>query len=148
MTVISLIGALQLFIGSSSFPREIKNELSMNTSPHCSVCHAGGHTGYGTATTLFAEAMKDRGLVAKDKNSLIDSLALMQADLVDSDGDGITDIEALKSDMNPNGEGDLLAPSYGCQATSTSYGGLLVISFFGFLLLTRQRNNKPKKQKV
>jgi MYXO-CTERM domain-containing protein len=65
--------------------------------------------------------MLERGLRPFDENSLRTALDRMKADGIDSDGDGVTDVEALRSGKDPNGEGggekigDLTPrPEYGC----------------------------------
>jgi hypothetical protein len=57
--------------------------------------------------------MLDRALVAHDEASLKRALDQMQAERVDSNGDGLADIDALRAGKDPNAGQD--APQYGIQ---------------------------------
>lgn len=103
---------------SPTFPDEIQQHLGLSYSPACSLCHAGGVTGFGTVTTPFGKAMRARGLTAGSITSLDAALDQMAADRVDSNGDGVTDIEELKAgtDPNANAPGAAPPPEFGCSA--------------------------------
>lgn len=100
-----------------NFPAAIKTKLGAVESPDCSVCHVDGRTGRGTVNTAFGSSMRQRGLVAYDEGSLERALAAMEADRVDSDGDGTIDVDALRDGLDPNPVSafeDPTIPRYGC----------------------------------
>jgi len=70
--------------------------------PPCSLCHLRGSTGPGTAETPFALSMKARGLVGGDNASLTRALEALTADKVDSDNDGVPDVQEIENDTDPN----------------------------------------------
>lgn len=133
---------------SPTFPPAIKTHLSLSYEPPCAICHEGGRGGSGTVTTAFGRAMMDRGLKAGDTGAIATALDKIAADKVDSDGDGTSDIDALKSGKNPNGASGIAigAPpvEYGCGGATvarthddgTVYLGL---ALFGAVLVARRR---------
>jgi hypothetical protein len=103
-----------------NFPPAIQSYLPTPSAPACEICHVGPQQ-LGTVRTAFGTAMRARGLVAFDETSLRAALDKMAADKVDSDGDGVTDIDALKAGTDPNGGGAAtVGPEYGCNAASTN----------------------------
>jgi hypothetical protein len=84
------------------FPAGIQKTLALSYTPPCALCHTSGSTGPGTARTPFALAAKARGLIPNDQASLDHALAQMKADDVDSDGDGVSDIDELALGTDPN----------------------------------------------
>jgi len=89
--------------------------LSTPGPPACSICHVGGVTQRGTVNTPFGVAMRQRGLVAYDEGSLRGALDQMQRDGVDSNANGVTDIEELKAGRDPSaGASSMGPPQYGC----------------------------------
>lgn len=105
---------------SPPFPGGIESDLQLSYSPQCAICHAGGVTGYGTVHMPFGTAMRERGLVPEDLSSLATALERMKADGVDSNGNGVPDVDELKAGADPNagapGAGD--PPQYGCSAAA------------------------------
>jgi hypothetical protein len=108
---------------TSDFPNAIQSDLNATQAPQCLVCHVG-QTGMGTVQTPFGLAMRQRGLEAGDEESLRAALSKMEADKVDSDGDGVLDVDELRVGDNPNVAGGTSGepPSYGCQI-GTAHGG-------------------------
>lgn len=106
---------------SSSYPEEVKAHLGLSSTPACTLCHEGT-PGYGTATTPFGASAKGTyGLSAQDTSKLDSVLDSMATDKVDSDGDGVSDIDELKAGTDPNSAGGITAVQkpdliYGCQA--------------------------------
>jgi hypothetical protein len=89
--------------------------------------------------------MKARGLQAKDDVSLTNALDAMDRDHVDSDGDGVPDIQELLDDTDPNTPGDVRltgqpGPNAGCgggQKADTT--GRTPAAAIGLLLLALAR---------
>jgi len=123
---------------SSTFPAAIQAHVPLTYAPQCSICHMNGVTGYGTVTTAFGVAMKARGLVAGDVTSLNTALDKMVTDKVDSNGDGTTDIDALKAGQDPNGTATVQA-GYGCNASGSGEGSLAALAVAGVLVLLGRR---------
>ncbi len=88
----------------------------------CNVCHAGGVTGVGTATTPFGRATRALGLVPDDASSVLSVVMALRAARTDSDGDRVPDIEELEVGTDPNAvEGSTLPTlKYGCSISSAS----------------------------
>jgi len=129
-----LLGATAF--ASSNFPPAVRTSLGLSYEPECSLCHFNGVTGVGTVTTLFGKSMRARGLTASSASSLSNALARMATDKVDSDHDGVTDLDELKAGTDPNvartgtpdagsGPPGLPPPSYGCSAVPAGEALLL-----------------------
>jgi len=104
---------------SGSYPSEIESTLAMPCQPTCVLCHETLSGGAGTITRPVGQALKDRGLTGgSNVPALVDALARLEADGVDSDGDGVIDVDELVAGEDPNPDGvafcDLLVPTYGC----------------------------------
>lgn len=109
------VGAAQ---ASGNYPTEVEAALAMPCVPTCMLCHADNAGGVGTVVQPFGEAMMARGLTGGgDVAALTAALDAMDAEGVDSDGDGQADVDALAEGLNPNDGSafcDLLLPTYGC----------------------------------
>jgi MYXO-CTERM domain-containing protein len=136
-------------MASPQFPDEVKAHLMLANPPPCSLCHTNGVTGVGTVNTPFGKAMRAHGLQAEDTASLDSALDQMKSQNVDSDGDGVSDIDELIKGADPNtaGTGSLgpEPPTYGCVATvapgTPGRTGAFVaaLGFFAAVALVRRR---------
>ncbi len=131
---------------SPSYPAEVESQLGMPCAPQCTLCHEGT-PGTGTATSAFATAMRDRGLTGgTNMSALHAALQGMDADGVDSDGDGVTDIDELTVGDNPNGGdpfcsagGQSTGPRYGCAAVPGTGWAPALLAFGLGAALRRRR---------
>jgi hypothetical protein len=128
-----LLGLPVVARATPTFPDAIQRALTAAQAPPCAICHAGGVTGRGTVTTAFGQAIRARGLVANDETSLGKALAQMEADRVDSNGDGVLDVDELRAGEDPNAGAGQVQVAYGCALGSR--GGLDDVMLEGLLVL-------------
>lgn len=108
---------------SPEYPGFIQTELGMSCPPPCTICHATNNGGLGTVLVEdggkpFGDAMINIGFLEADDTTILkEALATLETDGHDSDGDGISDIDALKADTDPNVGGNVCGARYGCGAT-------------------------------
>lgn len=90
-------------LGSPDYPGEIQTKYSLANFPpqSCTLCHPGA-TGTGTATAPMARALLARGLASGNAASLRTALDQLETDMVDSDMDGVIDVQELRMGSNPN----------------------------------------------
>ena len=94
--------------------------------------------------------MKARGLQAKDNVTLTNALDAMKRDGVDSDSDGVTDIQELLDDTDPNTPGDVSltgesGPNSGCGGGHKANSvGRAPAAAFGLLLLALARRRSRR----
>jgi MYXO-CTERM domain-containing protein len=144
------VALLLLLVGSAlalpAFPGVVTDQLVAACDPPCSVCHQGA-PGWGTATSDFAMALKDRGF-ATSEGTLRDALDTMAADRVDSDGDGTIDVDELVAGVDPNPNGvafcGQLTPTYGCLSSAGARPGAAgaaaaALGLLGLAALRRRR---------
>ncbi|MBM4390192.1 MAG: hypothetical protein FJ090_03645 [Deltaproteobacteria bacterium] len=109
---------LSLAWASPSFPAVVAEELAMPCTPSCILCHETAAGGTGTASQDFAGACMSAGMMVADDASMAESLATLEAEGTDTDGDGTPDIEELRGGQNPNPGGEdfcaVPQPQYGC----------------------------------
>lgn len=122
---------------TENLPGAIAQHLSLPSAPPCSLCHVGGNTGAGTPTTPFARSARDRGLVAENVEILNAVLDQLKSERVDSDADGVTDIDELVAGTDPNRPpNDAVADQrYGCFARIAAGTGSSAPPAFALLTL-------------
>lgn len=84
------------------FPGEIRWRLKLDYEPPCGLCHAKGNTGVGTVTTPFGLSIRAAGLELGAGDTLKPALVALEDDMIDSDGDGVIDVDELAEDTDPN----------------------------------------------
>ena len=151
-------GALGLFVlaapavAKPTFPVDVKTDLQNQIPgyaypfdpPPCRVCHIQGTTGAGTIQTPFGISMLAHGM-SGDKDSLVTALTALSKLDVDSDGDGVPDVQELaikNTDPNTPAGGELAGdPSYGCAVLGgASPAGLpALMTATALLWLARRR---------
>lgn len=124
---------------SSSFPPTIKAELGLMAAPACTLCHRSDVGGFGTVVTPFGRTMMNRlGTTAANISSLKAALVADEAQHLDSDGDGVSDIDELQTDMDPNvgASGEVAGPDVPPLQTGCSFGARAPIHGAGAFALT------------
>ena len=106
-------------IATPDFPAAIGRDLSLQTVPRCSICHATDAGGAGTVVQPFGVYLRSRGLRPFDESSLRNALLADAGEGHSSNTAGISDIDALKAGQDPNapaaaGAADL-TPAFGCS---------------------------------
>jgi len=83
--------------------------------------------------------------VPYDEASLSAALAAMAADAVDSNGDGVTDVDALKQGLDPNaGAAGAEVPTYGCVGSvAGETKGAGAYAALAALVLVARRRRRP-----
>jgi cytochrome c551/c552 len=137
---------------SPSYPGALKTDLGLPNAPSCTVCHEAATDPVGPADTLFAKAMEARGLVGNDDvASLAAAIKKMEADNVDSDGDGAEDLDELYWGGDPNHAdlpvgGAQMQARFGCAWSGSHLargeGRLPTVGALGFLAVLAMRRRR------
>lgn len=132
---------------SPQFPDTIAQTLSIASGPPpCTICHNTLSGGLGTVTKPFGQYMQSRGLVAGNVDALQTALQAMIAERHDTDGDGVTDEDALKAGKDPNPASNSSVPDvgYGCGRVAShapATGAVWVLA--GAVALLARRRRRP-----
>ena len=130
------------------FPRVIRRDLALDYEPPCSICHLKNNTGVGTANTPFVLALRERGLDGESRTSLSDALTQLDDAKIDSDGDGVSDVDELRAATDPNSTAPVslmdVQPQWGCSvalqsSAGRSLGALALITSVVLAALRRRR---------
>ncbi|HEU4539038.1 MAG TPA: hypothetical protein VFS00_33185 [Polyangiaceae bacterium] len=119
--LLSLTAAPRAF-ASQSYPGIINGKYNPDPAVSCPLCHQGA-TDRTTAVQPFVLMLKgDYGLTLGNPDLLSQALDQAEADETDVDGDGVGDIEELRSGTDPNVSGGSAAPTpeYGCVKSSVA----------------------------
>ncbi len=136
---------------SPGFPGVMLDHLSLPQAPPCWVCHAGNVTSYDTVFTPFGRSLRLNGLIAEDSTSLTRALDELDRNNIDSDHDGMSDIDELMRGYDPNTppfEGPAPEWKVGCDAAGGAggaplTGGLALTAVVGLALVGwRARSRK------
>jgi hypothetical protein len=145
-----LLGAPLAARATPDFPAAIARDLALSAPPPCTICHATDQGGAGTVVKPFGKYLVSRGLVPFDESSLATALAAAAGEHHDSNGDGISDIDALKQGLDPNGSsspGALLEdPQFGCEASGRAGGAWAVLVAIAWLLLPTQAGRRRRSE--
>ncbi len=135
---------------SPTYPPTIQAQLGLAQAPDCTLCHRDDVGGIGTVVRPFGRTMVERfGLTGGSTTAALRAaLEGDDAEHVDSDGDGIADIDELRAGTNPNvgASGvevapDVPLPETGCAfAGASATGGTALLMLVGVgLVLARRR---------
>jgi hypothetical protein len=127
-------------LATPNFPGAIERDLDLAAPPRCTICHTTDSGGAGTAVRPFGVYLRSRGLRPFDEDSLQNALFAAAGEHHSSNGEGLSDIDALKAGQDPNGSasaGDL-TPAFGCSS-SGSADPLMLLGFAAWLGTWRRR---------
>ncbi|HEY8943783.1 MAG TPA: thrombospondin type 3 repeat-containing protein [Polyangiaceae bacterium] len=91
---------------SEAYAPALADALELDCAPACTLCHTRPEGGLLTANTPFGTAARRARLPCCDPGSLEEVLTRLEAERIDSDGDGSPDVEELRAGRDPNGSGE------------------------------------------
>lgn len=127
------------------FPGWIYEHLDLGSegvnAPPCTICHLDNNGEKGTVVKPFGIWMYDHGLRGDaTEQQLGDLLDQNEDEKVDSDLDGVGDIDELRAGTDPNVAGNTLEPpQYGCLSTTSSTAPAALLGFAALGLVLRRR---------
>jgi MYXO-CTERM domain-containing protein len=142
---------------SSTYPEAMAEHLDPPCVPQCTVCHRDNVGGRKTVDKPFGLAMMELGLRFAAPQRIPTLLDQLEAEGVDSDGDGASDVVELRAGQDPNGDEDLcgLGVKYGCfnrvaggapsEGAGTAALGLLSLSIA--LVMRRRRSSRSARDR-
>src|SRR3954462_14271501 len=84
------------------FPSAIQTAGSTPCNPPCTLCHTTSPGTALTATKAFAITLIKNGLIPKNPGSLTTVVANLRTKQVDTDGDGVLDVDELAAGTDPS----------------------------------------------
>ena len=106
---------------SPSYPLFLQDELKLDTTPSCTICHVGT-TGSGTVNTELGKALRARGLVGgSNEASLRNAIKALVAE-----GN-----PAIKPYANGGAVVNTAGPEYGCSYRAATSAGSAWVSAIG-----------------
>jgi len=138
---------------SPTYPGQLQKDLGMPCAPPCTFCHRDQNGGLYTVDKPFGLSMYGAGLRGQSPDGLRAAETTLESanPPIDSDGDGVPDIQELKDGTDPNSSanGNVCneGPAYGCGAhiapRSGVHGpGALLAALAGFVLLVGMRRRR------
>ena len=122
--------------------------------PPCTICHRDLQGGVGTVIRKFGQDLQFYyGLTSQNPTLLVSALNQANAMNLDSDGDGDTDIEALKECRDPNLPASANIPplQYGCGSITgrprqtKNAAGSLLLGTLAILTVVRRRRRRADR---
>ncbi len=138
---------------SPTYPPTIKLDLDLAQVPDCTLCHRDQLGGAGTVIRPFGRTLIDHFQLTGNNNVALLKAALASDDSqnLDSDGDGVTDIDELRMGTNPNvgasgveAGPDVPLPETGCAFAVRSPAGdaaLLAVMFVTLGFFARRKRH-------
>ena len=113
---LSLLVAPGVALAQPDFPDSLQKATGAPCVPQCSVCHDSVNGG-GPIDQPFGKSLGDYGGY-QGRDAIKAGVEGMKQDNVDSDGDGVGDVDELERGTDPNYAGDarLCLPDAGCGA--------------------------------
>ena len=127
ISIAVLASAPRVASATPSYPGDVQTHLGLGYTPPCTLCHTGAPM-TGSATSAFALAMKGKGLVPLNDPTVDTALNALEAAKIDSDCDGILDVEQIKAGRDPStgvyidGSGKTAPADKGCASASSGGG--------------------------
>jgi hypothetical protein len=133
---VAILGFASPVHAFEDYADEIKLILELPDKPSCTFCHTRNDQGFA-GDTLFSDSLKDRGLSRRGGlPSVRRAISVVDEMNIDSDGDGVGDIDELRAGANPNDARDKgLPPPDDCSVATGSTGRTRHISLLSWLLL-------------
>jgi hypothetical protein len=99
----------------ADFPAAFREAAGLRCIPQCTLCHvspAGGLSFNPFGVNVFAN-----GVIKGDPSSLVEVVAALRTKAVDSDTDGVNDVDEFENGGDPSKPNvELGCPTYGCGA--------------------------------
>ena len=127
------------------FPGWIYEHLDLASegvsAPPCTICHLDMNGEKGTVVKPFGIWMYDHGLRGDSTEQQLGDLLDQNEDKgVDSDGDGVGDIDEIRDGEDPSVAGGTLSPpQYGCLNTASGTAPTALVALLALGLVRRRR---------